>query len=511
MVLTDEVNPVNQRYRTLSNRYKAAWTFHRFMLGLRKFFGGRELDDRTDDFRSLYQRLREVSGRFDDLDIARVVEKLSKIGGLLDGLIDDLDEQDRKISASLVRLFFQRVKTQDERILIDLIRFYLEAQRDRDWNPERADKVDFLLSRLGRGVVGSDGGGDRKRLHRMLDGISDYAKEGAGFDSQKVANRLKLIRAVASELEQVESFEELTERDLVSHYRNLKHGLGAMVFEASILPLIVSTNLAVAARVTELTDRAQAKIFEDYERVSGLQERGLLGQELAESVSKLHGQVGSFKKQVDSGTLRIGAIAEIQNSVLGLVQRIGLGAGAAAAEAGRHFGPDVTAAVESILVTSSELELLGATLEAVVASFRGPQPAARHEVGSSSKGLLVPPSARELEALDRLAGDHAGDVDLERFLVAAFCLRLRLGQLGEQLQSSVDEADTGVREAMRRNADACLRLGDLYLRRFDHFLDFASFLEEGRAVGRHGGDGVRNSKMRLMRVYSELWLAVRES
>jgi hypothetical protein len=47
MVETEEVNPVHKLYMELSSRYKAGWTFHRFLQGLKKFFGSLELEDHT--------------------------------------------------------------------------------------------------------------------------------------------------------------------------------------------------------------------------------------------------------------------------------------------------------------------------------------------------------------------------------------------------------------------------------------------------------------------------------
>lgn len=498
MVLADEVNPVNRLYRELSGRYKAGWTFHRFLLGLRKFFGSEDLDDRTSDFRSLYQKLREVSLRLNDLDMPPVVEDLEKLQRRLDSLIDALDVQDAKISTSLVRLFFQRVKTQDERILIELIRFYLEVQSGRDWLPGRIDKVDFLLSRLGHGIAGHDGGGDRERLNRVLGGISDYLGRSAPVDPQKVANRMKLIQAVRQEIEKVESFDALTERDLVGHYRNLKHGLGALLFDKSILPLIVSTNLVVSRRVNELTDQAQATIFGDYERVSALEKRGLLSRDLAESVSKLHDQVGSFKKQVDSGTLRIDAIAEIRGSVQGIVGNMGL---EESSDARAELAGAEDLSAEGIFRSKDEAELLEGVFEDLVEALRASHEATGTVSGLDSGLLEYRLGSREIAAFARLSTGADCDPEVERFVLAAASLRRKLTQLIDDLHGSGAETGSGGRGAVVRDAIRSLRIADLYLRRFDHELEVGL-----AASGKRSAMGLQVSKMYLMREYAELWL-----
>ncbi len=503
MVLADEVNPVNQLYRELSSRYKAGWTFHRFILGLRKFFGSQDLDDRTKDFQSLYHGLREVSLRLNDLDIPPVVERLDEARRSLEELIGSLDEQDRKIPPSLVRLFFQRVKTRDERILIELVRFYLEVQRGRDWQSERVDKVDYLLSRLGEAIADPKDGGGRERLNRVLGGISEYTSVPVSSDPRKVANRIKLIQAVRNEIQQVDTFEALTERDLVAHYRSLKHSLGVLLVETEILPMIVNTNLAVSARVNELTEKAQEKIFEDYERVSDLEKQGLLGRDLAESVSKLHDQVGSFKKQIKGGTLRIEAIAEIQGSVQDIFGRIALDE---TADLQEELAKSEVLTAEHVLHTGTERDLLGALFEDLVEALRETYRGSGKARGLDSRLLEYRLEPREIEAFARLSSGAECDASLEQLLLAASSLRRKIRLLVEKLHSVGVEASSGERKVALADAAQCLRLGDLYLRRFGHFLEMRLGDQEVPRIRE-----LQISKMHLMREYSGLWLLVNDS
>lgn len=503
MVLADEVNPVNQLYRELSTRYKAGWTFHRFILGLRKFFGNQDLDDRTKDFQSLYHGLRELSLRLNDLDIPPVVRQLDEARRKLEGLIGSLDQQDEKIPPSLVRLFFQRVKTRDERILIELVRFYLEAQNGRDWRPERVDKVDYLLSRLGEATADLEDGGGRERLRRVLGGISKHMPNSGSSDPQKVANRMKLIQAVRNEIEQVETFEALTERDLVAHYRSLKHSLGGLLVEASILPMVVSTNMAVSARVDELTEKAQEKIFEDYERVSDLEKQGLLGRDLAESVSKLHNQVGSFKKQIERGTLRIDAIAEIQGSVQDIFGRIAFDE---TADLQEELAKSEVLTAEHVLRTGVERDMLGALFEDLVEALRETYRGSGQARGLDSRLLEYRLEPREIEAFARLSSGAECDASLELLLLTASSLRRKIRLLVEKLRNDGVEASPAERKAALADASRCLRLGDLYLRRFGHFLEMGLVDQEVPRIRE-----LQISKMHLMREYSGLWLLANKS
>ncbi len=502
MVLANEVNPVNQLYRELSSRYKAGWTFHRFMLGLRKFFGSQDLDDRRSEFQQLYQSLKEASARLNDVNIAPVIEQLEVSQRTLDDLMWSLDEQDRKIAPSLVRLFFQRVTTQDERILIDLLRFYIEVQRGRTWEAERSDKVDYLLSRLGALIVDVEGGGDPERLKRVLVGISEYVG-AAPVDPQKVANRMKLIQAVRNEIEQIETFEALTERDLVGHYRNVKHGLGALAFAKSILPMIVSTNLAVAARVNALTEKAQAKIFADYEKVSELEGRGLLATDLAESVSQLHAQVGTFRKQAQGGTLRLGAITEIQEAMQIIFGRIELDE---TADLDEELRRGESLSVHAILATEAERTTLGSGLEILVSSLRDTRRSGSQLTEVDPRLLDYRLAPREIEAFARLASGARCNVALEQFLLAASSLKCKIASLADELDGIGPEASQGGRAELLDDAAMALQLGDSYLRQFDHFLAMRLLDRETP-----GGGEVQVLKMRLTREFSGLWLKVHDS
>lgn len=498
MVLPDEVNPVNESYRALSSRYKAGWTFHRFLLGLRKFFGSKDLDDRTGDFQDLYKSLKAVSLRLNDLDFPPVVAELQRLDSELSSLMESLDDQDRNISPSLVRLFLQRVQTQDERILIDLVRFYLDVQRGRTWDPPRVDKVDFLLTRVGEGASEAERG-DRERLSRVLKGLTLFDGPASPTDPQKIANRVKLIEAVRDEFNELESFEELTQKDLVSHYRNLKHGLGALMFEKSVLPLVVNTNLLAASRVQELTESAQNNIFTDYEKVSELEEQGLLTQDLTTSVSELHSKVSKFRKQINKGTVRLDEVAGIRETVRKIFGRLELSETSDLAE---QIGVGDPLAVESVLVTPVEQRVLGreySELEAVLSESkrgRGESSAFHHRL------LLYRFEPREIDAFTRLADSEKCNVRLEQFLLAAATLRRRIRNLVAEIREATEPGTASGAIRTRHSPEDVLQLADLYLRQFDHYLELDA------SVGGSREAGLKSLKMRMMREFAGLWLLV---
>jgi hypothetical protein len=493
-------SPVHKLYMELSSRYKAGWTFHRFLQGLKKFFGSLELEDHTADFQSLYKRLKAASGKLNDPAIQPVIAELETVRGELATLMVVLDHQDRRVTPSLVRLFFQRVKDCDERIILDLIRFYLEIQRGRSWDPDRVDKADYLLTRLAEAISEPEGAGKGKRLRKVLEGLSARIPEPSSTESQKLGNRRKMIEAVREEIGEIRDFEHLTQKDLVGHYRKLKHGLGGFLFERSILPMVVDTNLVVASRVRELTSAEEGRIFKDYEKISRLEEERDVDSDLTHSVSRLHLQVGEFREQVGSGNVRLRDMVQIRNSFAEILDELGgvperKGPEEAVEVVGREEPPGISV---EILTSQEDRLLVGETLEELIAGMgkSGLPASADASPGSPESGL----GGREMSAFRRLVGEHPCDERLERFILSAAALRRRLG--GEISEIRARKGQGGGSDGPDpESTQRLLRLADWYLRQFAHFVE-TFLLQDEPAEARE----LQRLRMSLMREFSTLWL-----
>ncbi|MDH3255414.1 MAG: hypothetical protein OEM62_10510, partial [Acidobacteriota bacterium] len=359
-----------------------------------------------------------------------------------------------------------------------------------------------LLSRLAEAVAGPKLGGDRSRLTRVLGGLSAYAPRAAEVDPQKIANRQKMVQAVRNEIQQLTSFEQLTERDLVGHYRHLKHGLGNLLFEESVLPVIVDTNLVLAGRIQDLTRQEERLILDDYEKVSRLEQEGGVDRELMESVNRLHLQVSHFRKQLDSGDIRLQDVAQIRQAVLEMLTQVEENGGGRP-ERGSETDEERRArrfALEEALPSRSERRLLAQRFEELVALLSD-------STGEGSEGRQLDARAqsyrlekREIAAFDRLAGASDCDEGLERFVLAGAALRQRINDEVNEIHAY--RSRVGGREVTSaEGTTSILRLGDWYLRRFSHYLE-NDFLAGNAAEARQ----LQVLRMRLMRDYSGLWL-----
>ena len=505
MTVPEDVNPLHRSYMELSTRYRAAWTYHRFIQGLRKFFGNQSLADYPADFQALYRSLKEVSRKLNDPDSQAQIESLSSIKVDLDRLLEVLEEEDGKMEPSLLRLFFQRVKSPDERILLDLVRFYQEIQADRSWEPERVDKVDFLLTRLGELIIGADRSGDKKRLARILEGVaSGQETVELEVDPQRLANRQTMLQAARNEIRQARDFEDLTDRDLLNHYREVKHGLGRALLDRTILPLVVDTNLVVGARIRELSEVEENRLLADYERVSELEESGRIGRRLAGAVTALHQQVEEFQKRVQSGDIRMADLSSLRSSVQHILVRLESGDAAEASDLPLALDDDDGVAasgpsVGSVLTSRSERGLVGSDLRELLTGLHNAR-ATGESAGSASELLHYRLEQREALAYSRLCDGDDCDERLERFLLAAAALRRRINREVVELQDV--RGQTGAAEfSISEETAGVLRLSDWYLRQFSHFRE--NHLLAGEMVR---ASNLGRLRMRLMRDHAGLWL-----
>jgi len=97
------------------------------------------------DFPTLFNELRQLGAGLGHPETARTEKTISQINTRLDGQARKLLEVDGQIPPSLLRRFFDRLRNQDEKVLLAIIKFYLE---DRKVSEDTLDKLDILFTRL---------------------------------------------------------------------------------------------------------------------------------------------------------------------------------------------------------------------------------------------------------------------------------------------------------------------------------------------------------------------------
>jgi hypothetical protein len=502
MATVQELSAFHRRYADTSHRFRAAWTFHQFIESLVKSGLGRTLEGYSADFQGLYNELKEISQNLNASEGDRIGGKLDLIDRRLGELIWALDEEDSRVAPDSLRQFFRRIKNYDEKILTQLVKFYLYAHPGGSWNPDRLDKVDFLLARLSAELHDRTGLPvlrDAKRLGEIFQGL--WSLLGATPPSPELVDRHReAIEELRAEVAAIDSLDKLHESGLVPRYRELKHGLGDLFFEPAVALAVQETNLALRNRIEKLYRQEERRIVSEYQRVFELEREMPVDLELDGELVTFHQEIERFERQLQRDEFRLQDLAWIRERVRSLVPRL---AAASRAGTGPHRPGGDTAEIAAIEVqVSGPEDVIGDYYRRLLDSLREVTPEARPEVVVSTPALysfrLEP---REVVAFRRLHAGEDCDRELEQFLLEAAALRGRLNEEAQEITGILDETSVTGEAPVYARARLTARAADAYLWRFEHLIHqhlLAGDASQGRQL--------QILRMRLMRDYSGLWL-----
>jgi hypothetical protein len=516
MTTVQELGALHRRYADTSHRFRAAWTFHQFLQSLGKSGEQRLSDAHSIEFQNLYAELKELSQNLNTAESDRVRGRLEGIDRRLGQLIEDLADEDTRIEPYYLRQFFRRVKTYDEKILTQLVKFYLYTQQGEIWPTDRLDKVDFLLARLSE-EEDDRSGEPRLRDHRRLTEIFQglWAMLGVPPPDPAVVGQQRVeVEAIRQEVGAVETLEHLSERQLIPRYRELKHSLGSLFLEPGLLLAIQETNLALKSRIQNLYAKEERRIVAEYQRVFELEREVPVDRELDQDLIQFRQEIERFEAQLQSQELKLEDLATIRARVRELLPRLTAAAGGArggepAVPGGRR--PPLAADAEYLAVAAesapesplaAQEDLLGEYYRRLVDALGDVDPelpAERVVVLQDVVPLRIEP--REVLAYRRLYGRANCDRELEQFLLEGAALRMRINEEAQEISGILDETSVTGDSIVYARARWTARTADAYLWRFHHVLDEAVLggsVTEGRQL--------QLLRMRLMRDYSGLWL-----
>jgi hypothetical protein len=512
MTTVQELSVLHRRYADISHRFRAGWTFHQFLQSLGKTLLQRADDPHSTEFQNLYTGLKEISQSLNASESERIRHRLEAIDRRLTELIGSLDEEDTKVTPDLLRQFFRRVKNYDEKILTQLIRFYLYAHVGGPWPTDRLDKIDFLLARLSEEVDDRSGElvlRDHHRLTEIFHGIWAQLGEAPPGD-QLIEERRASIDAVRHEMGALESLDALNESGLIRRYRELKHGLGSFYFHPELLLPIQETNLVFKSRIQKLYRQEEQRIIAEYQRVFELEREVSFDTQLDRELADFREEIERFEKQLQKEEFRLGDIAQIRQKVRHLLPRLSAGRTPTSDRPSvSRMGQDTgemalvkAAGAASSSLTSHE-ELLGDYYRRLVAALRevNPPDLAAERVVLRPEIFALRIEAREVEAYRRVFGKGGGDRELEQFLLESAALRIRINEEAHDIASLLDETSVTGDAVVFARARLTCRSADLYLWRFNHVLNdlmMSGDMAECRQI--------QLLRMRLMRDYSGLWL-----
>ena len=481
-MLHREVNPLEERHMALSARFKAAWAVHQLLIGMQRMNAGGDFENLAETFQTLYARLKTFSESLRGLTTGHdtLTPELAGLEREIEDLCKALIAQEEVVSPSDLRKFHTQVRTLDDRILIEVVRFYLELHHDREWQQDRLDKIDFLLSHLAERIAGPELQGDRVRLEKVLQGLETSAGP-IELSDQEVEDFTGTLEGLRSEVRWVKTFDELNETSLLEIYRALKEDMSGRMFHPRVLPIVVEVNNSFSRKIDELSKREETRLFDDYQKLSQLQQDSpAQAQVLEEDFVELQQQFERFRERVKSDGVRIGELMTLGQSLRDIAGRVATHTRDASVGPERALVPrSITwvgmagQARMSLVPDVDALQPYWSELLQALSGLGGEFSAKQAESDSSLASFRL--QDREVAAFQRTIGSEPANVGLEQFVLAGAALRRRLCEDVSQLRNLQSRTPGGIPEPAWLEAREGARLADAYVKHYTHLAEQAVF------------------------------------
>ena len=506
---TYDIAVLHRRYVDLASRFKSAWTFHQFLQGVQKFFAEVEIGRYPSDFQEIHGTLKTIADDLNSGDGDRLSRQLDQVERQLAQMTGILSATDSRVSASLLRQFFDRVKNFDEQILAQMVRFYLGNSSESSLGGERQDKLDFLVSKLSEELDRVSGLyvlRDPTRLRELFEGFWAALPE-VEIDAAMLAGRRQQVEDLRRELAGLASFEALTGSGFIQRYRELKHETGRYLFHPELMAAVVETNLAVKNKVRLYYRSEEQRVLDESNRILELESEVGSDPPLAAEISDLRQSMELLERSQQRDNVKLGELDLLRRQVGELAPRMAARrdlresqGGTASASGLEPDGRPAMVDIGSVHSGSMSASHLQEILDALDASDGLDDPKA---VALSRDAYHLRLEPREVVAYRRLHVSPSGEAEVETFLLEAAALRLRINQDAAEIAELLDESSVTKDAPVFERARTTTRTADGLVQRFSSVIDVA--VQDGNFTE---AQQLQLLRMRLIRDYSGLWLLV---
>lgn len=517
MMSVGTVVELNQRYVRLADRCRALWTFYQFLQGLHKHLQYEPAPPEV-DFHETFHRLKELGANLNNPDTGSTLRSLEKLALHIELTDGKLREADRAIPPSLLRRFFDRLTTKDEKVLLAIIKFYLEAP---EFTPDVLDKLDVLFTRLAE-IPKSDGGflaREKHELERLVNPLLSGRKLSE-IPPQELEILLQAIAEMRTEVLSTRSFSELVARGSLDRFRKIKRQLGTTLLNPGLLPAIMEATVAIKNRFRFLWEEEESQILEDTNRVMELcrqLERNpeMLTPELQAAMETFNRTRHRFESARLQDNLRTEDIQALRESLTNILDQFDQQQAAAKPKrAEEEFLPEAVAA-------ETEFAPIPATTVAPASTISDPllneylnKILFALELAGKDKSPAALTNARELAALrlepwevEAYLALSAGELkegyilheQVKLFALSA-ALRLKADEEAREIDRLSKRSSERLSEVLEQATQTLQRAQELD-RRFSWFIEDALYRGQTQFL-----EHLYRSRFRLMRAYSGLWL-----
>lgn len=287
-----EIAALHGRYVRLSDKFKALWTFHQFASGVHKNFLDEVLPYNI-AFQEIYDEIRRGGDAIQSSNPAVATQMMEKSERDLATIVARQIHADQKISASILRRFFEKLRNQDEKIIFNLIKFYLYAD---SIDGDQRDKLDFLFTRIAEEFIeerGEYSTRDSLELRKQIQSLVQV-RPASELRHEQAAELIKTIRMLQDDVERVTRFEQFTERNLLERARELKHSIGDRFLHPDVLLAITACNISTKNRFAMLYRDEEQRMLDDAKRL--LENESAIARGFGDTNPELLDEMERFKR-----------------------------------------------------------------------------------------------------------------------------------------------------------------------------------------------------------------------
>jgi len=518
---------LNQRYVRLTDRCRSQWTFYQLMQGLFKHLRNSRCPVDL-DFQTLFTRLKELGQELAHPEVTRTDRQITLLSTQLDRNAEMLLRVDADVSPSLLRRFFDRLRNQDEKVLLAIIKFYVDVGSE---SADTLDKLDILFTRLVE-IPRPDGTSLVRERHE-IERIVQPLLAGRPLLPTAPVEVDELLRGAAelrAEVLACRTFSELVGGGALDRFRALKRTLGERLLHPQLLPAVMETTITIKNRFRDLWDDEESQLMDDTNRVIELEKALESHPELITAeLRELLRTFATVRRRVDLArqeeNLRREDMLQLRRTLTQIIERYDAALtrqhepgtdpgglfrldddthpGGAVARAVAAPPPDPRAhALEAELPPDPLLaDYIAKIAFALDMAGRDRDPAATAQAKELASLRLEP---CEIAAFRRVvdgqspAGTLIGERD--RLYLQTAALRVRIDEEAREIDR-LRSRDRERLELFLERASQTLQRAAEMERRFHWFIDDALYRSDTESF-----DPLHRTRFRLLRAYSGLWL-----